>query len=75
MAKANIATMASGGAGGVYKFYLHAVAPPAAGRVLLEIIVNKADASAAVTVKAQDAGLGSDVEALVLDLLATFGAQ
>jgi len=59
-----IATMASGGAPPMYRFYFHAQPAAGAGRILVEAIVSKPGALASVTIKADDAALGEPFAAL-----------
>ncbi|KAK9826712.1 hypothetical protein WJX81_000377 [Elliptochloris bilobata] len=59
-----IATMASGGAPPMYRFYFHAKPAGAAARILVEAIVSKPGALASVTIKADDPALGEPFAAL-----------
>ncbi len=61
MAAANIATMASGGAAPLFKFYFYCQAAEGSGRALMEVLVNKSSSQASVVFKAESPVLGDQI--------------
>lgn len=61
MAAASIATMASGGASPLFKFYFFCQAADGNARALIETIVNKTTSLASMTFKCESASLAEQV--------------